>query len=233
MQGWSRPSSRCPRPDRGAGRGCSQCAPSSWLWSPAAPSPGWPPTGSGPGTTTGTRRPQPPATRSPETDAAIERHDAATSLLEARSRAILDRDKAAFLALIDPAASRFRARQETLFDRLSKVPFAEWEYEFEGEGPSLRDDQAERLPQGAFIARVLVRYTLQGTDSPGRARAVPHPGAARGRLAARHRRVHRRGSAESRVRPGHLGARAGHRRSRAVVAGDRRGQGVGPSPVRP
>jgi hypothetical protein len=105
------------------------------------------------------------ATHSPETDAAVQRHDAATSLLEARSRAILERDKAAFLALIDPAASRFRARQATLFNRLSKVPFAEWEYEFEGEGPALGDD-AERLPEGAFIARVLARYTLEGTDSP-------------------------------------------------------------------
>jgi hypothetical protein len=106
------------------------------------------------------------AARSPETDGASERHDAATSLLAARSRAILDRDKAAFLGLIDPAATRFRARQATVFDRLSKVPFAEWEYEFEGEGPELRDDQAERLPAGAFIARVLVRYTFEGTDSP-------------------------------------------------------------------
>lgn len=106
------------------------------------------------------------ATHTPETDAAVQRHDAATSLLEARSRAILERDKAAFLALIDPAASRFQARQATLFNRLSKVPFAEWEYEFEGEGPALRDDQAERLPEGAFIARVLARYTLEGTDSP-------------------------------------------------------------------
>ncbi len=106
------------------------------------------------------------ATRSPATDAAVQRHDAATSLLEARSQAILARDKAAFLALIDPAASRFRARQETLFNRLSKVPFSEWEYDFEGEGPALRDDQAERLPKGAFVARVLMRYTLKGTDSP-------------------------------------------------------------------
>jgi len=121
------------------------------------------------------------ATRSsPETDAAIRRHDAATSLLEARSRAILHRDKAAFLALIDPAASRFRTRQATIFNRLSKVPFADWEYELEGEGPSLRDDQAERLPKGAFVARVLMRYTLKGTDSPVEREQfltlVPHDG---------------------------------------------------------
>lgn len=106
------------------------------------------------------------ATRSLEIDAAIQRHDAATSLLEARSRAILDRDKAAFLALIDPAASRFRARQATVFDRLAKVPFAGWEYEFEGQGPALTDDQAAMLPKGAFIARVMQRYTFDGTDSP-------------------------------------------------------------------
>ncbi|MEP6762612.1 MAG: hypothetical protein ABJA93_14765, partial [Sporichthyaceae bacterium] len=106
------------------------------------------------------------STRSPDNDAAIRRQDAATSLLAARSKAILGHDKAAFLALIDPAESQFRANQATVFDRLSKVPFDGWEYEFEGEGPALAVDQAARLPDGAFIARVLLRYTFDGTDSP-------------------------------------------------------------------
>lgn len=115
-------------------------------------------------TTNPTARPS--STRSPDNAAAVRRHDGATSLLEARGKAILARDKAAFLALIDPAASRFRARQATIFDRLSKVPFAAWDYAFEGEGPSLSDAQAAGLPEGAFIARVLLRYTFEGTDSP-------------------------------------------------------------------
>jgi len=103
---------------------------------------------------------------SPSTSAAIQHQDAATSLLAARSKAILARDKSAFLELIDPAASRFRTSQAKVFDRLSKVPFDGWEYEFQGEGPALGADQAAAMPDGAFIARVLMRYTLDGTDSP-------------------------------------------------------------------
>jgi hypothetical protein len=105
------------------------------------------------------------AAGAPESDAAIKRQDAASSLLAARSQAILAGDKSAFLALIDPAASRFKARQATIFDRISKVPFSGWEYDFEGEGPALSKEQAARLPKGAFIARVLQRYTFAGADS--------------------------------------------------------------------
>jgi hypothetical protein len=101
-----------------------------------------------------------------ETDAAVQRQDAASALLAARSKAILGHDKAGFLALIDPASSRFRTSQAMVFDRLSKVPFAGWEYEFEGEGPTLPADQVARLAKGAFIARVLLRYTFDGSDSP-------------------------------------------------------------------
>jgi hypothetical protein len=117
----------------------------------------------------GPDKPNPTASASsthPDTAAVVRHQDGATSLLAARGKAILARDKAAFLALIDPTESGFKARQSTIFDRVSKVPFAAWEYQFEGEGPSLSDDQAARLPEGAFIARVLLRYTFEGTDSP-------------------------------------------------------------------
>ena len=114
-------------------------------------------------------RPTPAASasgRGPATDAAIQRHDAITELLVARGRAVLARDRAAFLALIDPAADGFRERQATVFDRLAEVPFAEWEYDFAGEGPPLDADRAALLPEGSFVARVTLRYTFRGSDSP-------------------------------------------------------------------
>ena len=103
--------------------------------------------------------------RSPDTDAAVQRHEAITGLLDARSQAILDRDRAAFLALIDPSATRFKASQATMFDRMAKVPFDSWEYDFAGEGPALSEARAARLPDGAWVARVLLRYTFGGSDS--------------------------------------------------------------------
>ena len=86
---------------------------------------------------------------------------------QARGRAILDRDKAAFLALIDPAASRFRAQQATVFARLVEGAVRRVRTAVRrARARALRRDQADALPEGRFIARVLARYTLEGADSP-------------------------------------------------------------------
>jgi hypothetical protein len=106
------------------------------------------------------------AGRTADNAAALVRHDAATQLFEARSRAVLAHDKASFVAQIDPAAPRFRQRQATVFDRLAKVPLAAWEYDVSGDGPPLGGYQASLLPEGSFIARVVLRYTFAGSDSP-------------------------------------------------------------------
>ena len=95
-----------------------------------------------------------------------ERQAAITDLLEKRGRAVLDRNRAAFLALIDPAAGRFRDRQATVFDRLTKVPFATWEYDYSGEASPLTGYAASGLPKGSVVARVILRYTFDGSDSP-------------------------------------------------------------------
>jgi len=107
-----------------------------------------------------------PTTGGEQEDASIQRGDAISKLLEARSRAILAKDKQAFLAQIDPQSTRFRTRQATVFDRIAKVPLATWEYDYEGEGPTLSRRRAAVLPEGAFLARVVLRYTFDGSDSP-------------------------------------------------------------------
>ncbi|GAA2732662.1 hypothetical protein [Actinocorallia aurantiaca] len=48
------------------------------------------------------------------------------ALLEARSRAVLERDAARFLATVHPDEPGFRARQEELFTALARLPFDGW-----------------------------------------------------------------------------------------------------------
>jgi peptidase MA superfamily protein len=97
---------------------------------------------------------------------AVQRNTAVTTVLAARSKAVLTRDKAAFLALIDPQARAFRARQSVVFDRLKKVPFDNWTYEYASEGPELPAARATALPKGSWVARVFLKYTFRGADLP-------------------------------------------------------------------
>ncbi|MGZ4616107.1 MAG: hypothetical protein ACXV4A_11135 [Actinomycetes bacterium] len=99
-------------------------------------------------------------------DPAVGRRTAVTQLLKARGEAVRNKDKAAFLAQIDPTAEEFRARQSELFDRLAKLPFADWSYQLAGEGPGLPADRALQLPRGSAIARVRLSYRFVDSDSP-------------------------------------------------------------------
>lgn len=65
---------------------------------------------------------------SPVRSAAERRSDALTALLDARAGAILRRDRAGFLATVDPA---FRREQQRLFDALSVLRFASWRYDLD------------------------------------------------------------------------------------------------------
>ena len=49
-------------------------------------------------------------------------------LLKARSQAVLDHDRTAFLATVDPADDDFVATQQTLYDNLSKLPVGSMRY---------------------------------------------------------------------------------------------------------
>jgi len=56
------------------------------------------------------------------------RETAVRTLLDRRARALIARDRAGWLAGIDPAATAFRAKQAALFDNLKAVPLASWQY---------------------------------------------------------------------------------------------------------
>lgn len=99
-------------------------------------------------------------------DPTIGRRAGVTDLLERRGEAVRDHDKEAFLSLIDPTAEKFRAEESEIFDRLVKVPLADWSYELAGEGPGLSADRALALPRGSTIARVRLNYRFEGSDSP-------------------------------------------------------------------
>jgi hypothetical protein len=99
-------------------------------------------------------------------DPAIGRRTAVAQLLKERGDAVRTKDKAAFLALIDPTAESFRAQQSELFDRLAKLPFADWSYELAGDGPDLPSDRALQLPRGTAIVRARLTYQIGDGGSP-------------------------------------------------------------------
>ena len=100
------------------------------------------------------------------TEARRVRTEGVEELLAQRSAAVLGRDRAAFLATVDPAATALRARQAEVFDALSQVPLGSWDYVLE--------PASERPPDGVLDTRygrgqwwapdVSLRYALEGFD---------------------------------------------------------------------
>lgn len=90
---------------------------------------------------------------------------AVRDLLDRHASALLHRDRAGFLATVDPRASAFRARQATLFDNLAEVPLGSWDYR-------LDPDTAEPVTAPSFARydgpvwapSVVLRYALRGFD---------------------------------------------------------------------
>lgn len=82
---------------------------------------------------------------------------AVNSLLQRRSRAVLARDRTAFLATVDPSGQAFRAGQSVLFDNLAKVPLADW-------NESLADTRPAVAADDGWTARLRLTYRLRGFD---------------------------------------------------------------------
>jgi len=99
------------------------------------------------------------ATRSEPVAGAVPAPSAATvnSLLQRRSRAVLTRDRAAFLATVDPSGQAFRAGQTVLFDNLTKVPLEDWK-------ESLADTRPAMAADDGWTARLRLAYRLRGYD---------------------------------------------------------------------
>jgi len=86
-------------------------------------------------------------------DAAIQ------EVLDRRAEAVLDRDRTALLADVDPRNNA----QEQLFDNLSQVDFESWEYELIGEDYH-RPDLAEEYDRPYHLPAILLHYAIEGFD---------------------------------------------------------------------
>jgi hypothetical protein len=87
-------------------------------------------------------------------------------LLAKRARAVVDRDRAAFLATVDRRQKTYYRRQATLFARMRTVPFSGFDYrlnprDLESAGRLRRHYRAEQVQ----LASVQVRYKFTGQDA--------------------------------------------------------------------
>jgi hypothetical protein len=112
-------------------------------------------------------RPRPDAAPLPGPAAGADRETAVRAILAQRGKALLARDKAAWLAGIDPAAKALRARQATLFDNLAAVPLASWRYILDPRaGRQLTAAAGKRYgPAKTWVPAVLLRYALKVVDA--------------------------------------------------------------------
>ena len=91
--------------------------------------------------------------------------DAVQALLDERAGALERQDRAAFLAPVDPAATRFRRDQARMFDALRDVPVEGWSYELAATSPfRLSSTRQQELGPAAFTAKVVASYRLEGYD---------------------------------------------------------------------
>lgn len=82
----------------------------------------------------GSPAPSPPASESPAPGMDESLRDEALALVEAREQALLDGDREAFLATVDPEAEEFAGLQARWFDNLSRLPLSELVLELGHEG---------------------------------------------------------------------------------------------------
>lgn len=90
------------------------------------------------------------------------------SMLSRHAAAVMQHDRAAFLADLDPApaAADFRVRQREAFANLVDLPLTKWTYQLDGETDAHGAEAAagRRLGSDAVIVRVSLRYALRGVD---------------------------------------------------------------------
>lgn len=107
----------------------------------------------------------PPLGSSAGTDNQVPAHpaDAIDALLDARAAAILDGDRGAWLAGLDPGTTpvteRFRAAQGSVFDRVASLRPASWAYQVAG-GTALPSKRRTALGSPAWLAQVELDYQL-------------------------------------------------------------------------
>ena len=85
------------------------------------------------------------------------------AVLDRRAGAVLERDRAAFLADVDPRDEDFVATQERLFANLEQVDFATWEYELIGRDYD-RPDLAATYDGAYHLPALLLHYAIEEFD---------------------------------------------------------------------
>lgn len=100
-------------------------------------------------------------------DAVAARLAGVRSLLDRRAAALLQRDRAGWLAGVDPAATALRTRQAAFFRNAAAVPFGTWRYSVD---PG--DEAGRAEPGGAWTVRVTLHYALRDVDPAPTARPL-------------------------------------------------------------
>ncbi|MBF5082098.1 hypothetical protein [Quadrisphaera sp. INWT6] len=104
---------------------------------------------------------------------------AVQALLDERASALLARDRAGWLAAVggdgnvatgaQAALDAYRERTAGVFDRLEPVPLGSWSWQVTGSGPALADARAQQLPEGSWVARTTLVWSVDGAgDDPVR-----------------------------------------------------------------
>ena len=105
--------------------------------------------------------------------AADRRSDALNALLASRASAVLHRDRAGFLASVDPAAPAFRRSQQRLFDALGALRFSSWRYDIDASAPGRAVPNPARFrgatetyaPRTAAVRYQLASYDVAATST--------------------------------------------------------------------
>lgn len=93
------------------------------------------------------------------------RESAVRSLLEARAAAMRDRDRAAWLATVDPTQTGFLDKQGHLFDALEEVPLSDWSYRLDPASPPPAGVDLDPVRgAGWWAPGVTLSYRVEGYD---------------------------------------------------------------------
>ena len=90
----------------------------------------------------------------------------ATRLLAARGAALVRKDRAAFLAVVDSGRGTYRQQQERMFASLQEVPLGSFEHRITAWDPQLDELRRRYQPDPVFVANLEIRYRLRGEALP-------------------------------------------------------------------
>ena len=94
------------------------------------------------------------------------RASALMDLLDARAKAVLHHDRAAYLATVDPLQPTLVAEQKREYDAIAAVPVASWTYDFDAMSQQLSNPHADRYGAPTWAPRrFTLHYEIRGFDS--------------------------------------------------------------------